>query len=61
MAYADVVITGTVWTVDDARPTAEALAVADGRIIAAGTRSDVAEFIGAHTRDARFTGSDTDV
>jgi predicted amidohydrolase YtcJ len=29
MTQADVVITGTVLTVDDARPTAEALAVAD--------------------------------
>ena len=37
MAAADVVITGTVLTVDDARPTAEALAVADGRIVAVGT------------------------
>ena len=37
MADADVVITGTVLTVDDARPTAEALAVADGRIVAVGT------------------------
>jgi predicted amidohydrolase YtcJ len=50
MAQADVVITGTVLTVDDARPTAEALAVADGRIVAVGTRSDVADFIGADTR-----------
>ena len=31
MAAADLVITGTVLTVDDTRPTAEALAVADGR------------------------------
>jgi predicted amidohydrolase YtcJ len=51
MAGADVVITGTVLTVDDARPTAEALAVADGRIIAVGTRSDVAGFIGADTQN----------
>ncbi|HYB82208.1 MAG TPA: amidohydrolase [Mycobacterium sp.] len=50
MAEADVVITGTVLTVDDARPTAEALAVADGRIVAIGTRSDVAGFIGADTQ-----------
>ncbi len=49
MADADVVITGTVLTVDDARPTAEALAVTDGRIIAVGTRSDVAGFVGANT------------
>ncbi len=50
MTKADVVITGTVLTVDDARPTAEALAVADGRIVAVGARSDVADLIGAGTR-----------
>jgi len=50
MADADVVITGTILTVDDARPSAEALAVVDGRIIAVGTRSDVAGFIGADTQ-----------
>jgi hypothetical protein len=49
MADADVVITGTVLTVDDARPTAEALAVTDGRIMAVGTRSDVAGFVGPNT------------
>ena len=50
MADADLVITGTVLTVDDARPTAEALAVARGRIIAVGNRSDVAGFSGTDTR-----------
>ncbi len=50
MAQADLVITGTVLTVDDARPTAEALAVADGRIVAVGSRSDVAEFKGPETQ-----------
>jgi hypothetical protein len=50
MAAAHLVITGTVLTVDDARPTAEALAVADGRIVAVGTRDDVAGFIGADTQ-----------
>jgi predicted amidohydrolase YtcJ len=50
MAAADVVITGTVLTVDDALPTAEALAVADGRIIAVGTRSDVEGLIGPGTQ-----------
>ncbi|AGL26032.1 hypothetical protein J113_03950 [Mycobacterium tuberculosis CAS/NITR204] len=33
MADADLVMTGTVLTVDDARPTAEAIAVADGKDI----------------------------
>ncbi|MDT5224816.1 MAG: hypothetical protein QOG19_2223 [Mycobacterium sp.] len=50
MTAADVVITGTVLTVDENRPTAEALAVADGRIIAVGDRTEVAAFIGPDTR-----------
>jgi predicted amidohydrolase YtcJ len=50
MADADVVITGTVLTVDDARPTAQALAIADGRIAAVGDRSEVGELIGAATQ-----------
>jgi predicted amidohydrolase YtcJ len=50
MAAADVVITGTVLTVDEKRPSAQALAVADGRIVAVGNRSDVAGFIGTDTR-----------
>ncbi|HEY0805531.1 MAG TPA: amidohydrolase [Pseudonocardiaceae bacterium] len=49
MAAADLVITGTVLTVDDTRPTAEVLAVADGRIVAVGDRSEVADFIGPNT------------
>ncbi|WP_343710155.1 amidohydrolase [Mycobacterium sp.] len=49
MAEADLVVTGTVVTVDDARPTAEGLAVADGRIVAVGTRSDVAGLVGPGT------------
>src|SRR5271155_3048370 len=50
MAAADVVITGTVLTVDDTRPTAQALAVADGRIVAVGDRSDVGGVIGPNTQ-----------
>lgn len=50
MADADLVMTGTVLTVDDARPTAEAIAVADGRVIAVGDRSEVAGLVGANTR-----------
>ena len=49
MAGAELVVTGTVLTVDESRPTAEALAVADGRIIAVGTRADLADVIGADT------------
>ncbi len=54
MAAADLVVIGTVLTVDDKRPTAEALAIADGRIIAVGTRSDVADHIGAGTETIDF-------
>ncbi len=50
MAAADLVIAGTVLTVDDERPTAEALAIADGRIIAVGARTDVAGLIGTETQ-----------
>jgi predicted amidohydrolase YtcJ len=56
MADADAVITGTVLTVDEARPTAEAIAVADGRIIAVGKgeRLTVEQAIRAQTIDAAW-------
>lgn len=50
MAAADVVITGTILTVDDARPTADAIAIADGRIVAVGDRADVQPHLGPHTQ-----------
>ncbi|MGA7052465.1 MAG: amidohydrolase [Mycobacterium sp.] len=50
MADADLVITGSVLTVDDAMPNAEALAVTDGRIVAVGDRADVAGFTGPNTQ-----------
>jgi predicted amidohydrolase YtcJ len=50
VSAADIVFTGTVLTVDDAQPTAEALAVADGRILAVGGRAEVSRFIGPQTR-----------
>ncbi|MEO3758582.1 amidohydrolase [Mycobacterium sp. B14F4] len=50
MTAADLVIRGTVLTVDDAQPTAEALAVADGRIVAVGSRADVDTWVGPGTR-----------
>ena len=49
MADADLVIIGTILTVDDTRPTAEALAVADGPILAVGTRDDIAAHVGPNT------------
>ena len=49
MLAADLVIQGTVLTVDELQPTAEALAVSDGRIIAVGERADVESWIGPGT------------
>jgi predicted amidohydrolase YtcJ len=50
MPAADLVITGTVLTVNDTQPSAEAIAVSDGRIIAVGDRSDIQSWIGGGTR-----------
>lgn len=50
MPSADFVIHGTVLTVDDTRPTAEALAVQGERIVAVGTRAEVDGWIGPGTR-----------
>ncbi|NMN96573.1 amidohydrolase [Antrihabitans stalactiti] len=50
MSSADLVIIGTVLTVDDSQPTAEALAVADGKIVAVGKRSDIESWIGPDTQ-----------
>ncbi|GAS88607.1 amidohydrolase [Mycolicibacterium brisbanense] len=46
---ADLVIFGNIVTVDPDRPTAEALAVRDGRIVAVGGRADVQAWVGAET------------
>ncbi|WP_066898115.1 amidohydrolase [Mycolicibacterium houstonense] len=46
---ADLVLYGPILTVDDAQPTAEALAVSAGRIVAVGARSEVAGLIGPET------------
>ncbi|BBZ26629.1 amidohydrolase [Mycolicibacterium madagascariense] len=46
---ADLAFLGTVLTVDDTRPTAQALAVADGRIVAVGERADVEAMVGPDT------------
>ena len=50
MPAADLVISGTVLTVDELQPTAEALAVSDGRIVAVGDRSDIESWIGPGTQ-----------
>ena len=49
MPNAELVIRGTMLTVDDSQPTAEALAVVDGRIAAVGSRTDAEQFIGPDT------------
>jgi predicted amidohydrolase YtcJ len=47
---ADLVLTnGKIVTVDDARPEAEALAVRDGRIVALGSRDEIAAYVGDET------------
>src|SRR3954463_1670645 len=50
MPTADRVIFGTVLTVDDLAPTAEALAVSDGRIVAVGNRTPVEKMIAPETQ-----------
>jgi predicted amidohydrolase YtcJ len=49
MPAADLVFVGTVLTIDDTNSTAEALAVADGRIVAVGSRADVEGLVGPDT------------
>jgi predicted amidohydrolase YtcJ len=56
MPPADLVIRGTVLTVDVLQPTAEALAVSDGRIIAVGDRSAVDNWIGPNTQTLDIDG-----
>lgn len=46
---ADLLVTGSLLTMDDAQPTAEAMAVAGGRILAVGSRSDLETFVGPGT------------
>ena len=50
-----VIVNGHVWTVDDARPEAEALAVRDGRIVLVGSSAEARALAGPATRviDAR--------
>jgi predicted amidohydrolase YtcJ len=54
---ADLVLTGTVLTVDEAQPTAEAIAVADGRIVAVGSRAEVDAWIGPETQTVDLENS----
>ncbi len=54
---ASLVLTGgVVWTGVSGAPTAEAIAVADGRILRVGSSKDMAELIGPDTRVVRLNG-----
>lgn len=55
---ADLLVTGSLVTLDAERPRAEAMAVADGRILAVGTRDQMAAFVGPGTKTlAHGTGA----
>lgn len=56
MSYADTFLVGSVCTVDPSRPRAEALAIKDGRILAVGAASDLAELRGPSTEVLDLTG-----
>jgi predicted amidohydrolase YtcJ len=56
MPVADLVIRGTILTVDDLQPTAEALAVSDGRVVAVGKREDIDGWIGPETQTLDVDG-----
>ncbi len=53
---ADLVVVGSIVTVDPQRPTAEALAVTAGRIVAVGSRDEVQPWIGADTEVREVAG-----
>jgi predicted amidohydrolase YtcJ len=46
---ADLLVTGSLLTMDEAQPSVEAMAVANGRILAVGSRSDLETFVGPGT------------
>lgn len=47
---AELLVTGSIVTLDDAQPTAEAMAIAGGRILAVGSRADLETFVGPDTK-----------
>jgi predicted amidohydrolase YtcJ len=54
---ADLILTGgTVWTGDEDRPLAEAVAIRDNRILAVGGASEIARHRGAHTHTVDLGG-----
>lgn len=48
-AKAELLVTGSLVTLDDTQPRAEAMAVAGGRILAVGSRADLESFVGPGT------------
>jgi hypothetical protein len=56
--HADLVLTnGTVYTLDEARPHAEAVAVSGDRIIAVGTAAEINAYVGPATRTIDLNGA----
>ena len=55
-AKAELLVTGSLLTLDDAQPRAEAMAVAGGRILAVGSKSDLEGFVGPATKVLEHTG-----
>lgn len=54
---ADTVIYGQIITMDEANPTAEAVAVADGAIVFVGSREEAEQYIGAGTKVYDYHGN----
>ena len=52
-----ILVDGVVWTVDDERPRAQAVAVIDGRIAAVGTNEEVGALLGDGTRVLSLDGA----
>ena len=52
-----VLLNGRIWTVDPARPWAEAVAVRDGRIAAVGTTAEIKKMAGSETETIDFGGA----
>ncbi|WP_293306491.1 amidohydrolase [Mycolicibacterium sp.] len=53
---AELLVTGSLITLDDSQPRAEAMAVSKGRILAVGSRADVEGFVGPGTKTLAHTG-----
>jgi hypothetical protein len=54
--YADVVFVGHFVTLDPGHPEADAIGVRDGRIVAVGSREDLASWMGPDTRQSELPG-----